>query len=162
MNELCIKQLNIYESIADILKIFADSEIGGQYELNNDVICDYINGKAFVDFFECTTKEEIYERFTKDVINGYPIWQMLKLSEWTRKMVETSFAKECEEERLKAEKLYKCFTCKWFVQENTWFGLWQNCKVHSDKSGRFDRLSLRERSGPFKVKKICKYYERKE
>ena len=51
------KHLLIFSAITDILKIFADTEIGGQYDFNYDAIADYLNGLRVVhDFFEYNTK----------------------------------------------------------------------------------------------------------
>jgi len=148
------KYLNIYSAIRDILVIFADSEIGGEYEFNNDVIARYLDGKAIVDFWECNTKEEIYERFTQDIINGYPVWQMLILPEWTKGMIEKSFAEEVNKEEEEAKKIYKCLTCKHFCKSTTRFGMHYSCKRP------LKRMGMREpRSGPFELKKACKYYE---
>ena len=106
------KTIMITDAIIDILKIFADSEIGGRYEINYEAISDYIESIRCVgDYFECSTKEEIYNRFTEDIYNGLPVWRFLILSDWTSNMVEKSFTAECEAEKERMYKTYKCFTC---------------------------------------------------
>ncbi len=156
------KYLNIYSAIRDILVIFADSEIGGEYEFNNDVIARYLDGKAIVDYWECNTKEEIYERFTQDIINGYPVWQMLILPKWTKNMVEKSFQAEIKQKEIKAKQTYKCLTCKYYKEDITSFGVHQSCNkdktTKENHQGREIRF-LPARKGPFELKKSCKYYE---
>jgi len=86
------KQLITCSAIIDILRIFADTEIGGQYEIDFEAVCNYLDSMRFgVDYFNCSTAEEIYERFTEDIYNGLPVWRFLKLPEWTMKMVERHF-----------------------------------------------------------------------
>lgn len=156
-----IKYLTIYSAIRDILTIFADSEIGGEYEFNNEVISSYLKNKAIVDYWECETKEDIYARFTKDVENGYPIWQMLILPEWTKNMVEKSFQEEMKQEEIKAKQTYKCLTCKYYKETITSFGVHRSCnknKMSEEKRhGREIKFST-VRNGPFKLKKSCKDY----
>lgn len=155
-NELTTKQLLIYSAILDILKIFADTEIGGQYDFNYEEIANYLNSlKSINDYWECDTKEDIYERFTDDIYNGYPVWRMLKLSPWTAKMVEKSFTDECEKLYQNECKKYKCLTCKYYKIINTMLGPLDNCTyVDPTKS----RGSIPHRREPFKLKKRCSKY----
>ena len=53
----------IFSAIIDILTIFADTEIGGQYEFDYDAIDNYIGSfKCGAEYFDYSTKEEIYDR----------------------------------------------------------------------------------------------------
>ena len=114
------KQLMACSAIIEILQIFADSEIGGQYEINYEAVANYIDSIKFsADYFECQTKEEIYERFTEDIYAGLPVWRWLKLSEWTMNMVERTFEDECQAEYRELCKKYKCLTCK-YHKVNLW------------------------------------------
>lgn len=148
------KTLNIYNAIIEILTIFADSEIGGEYEFDNDVIAKYLNTKAIVDYFDCKTKEEIYERFTTDILAGAPVFRMLKIPEWTRTMLEKSFTQTLSEEETKAKKTYKCLTCEYYKEHNTIYGTVLKCEYPFDTFKRLER----ER---FRLKKSCKYYSKK-
>ena len=151
------KALNIYNAIIEILTIFAESEIGGEYEFDNEVIANYLNTKAFVDYFDCKTKEEIYEYFTNDILNGAPVFRMLKIPEWTRTMLEKSFEQTVSEERAKAEKTYRCLTCKYYKETHTSYGVALECK-RPEKNPRFHSLTRREE---FRLKKSCKDYVKK-
>lgn len=112
------KTLDIYNAIVDILRIFADTEIGGQYEINNAAVADYLNSFACsAHFFDENDKEAIYQKFTEDILNGYPVYKMLILPEWTMKMVKNLFERERQEEYAEACNKYKCLTCKYLSEK---------------------------------------------
>ena len=143
------KQLMVFSAITDILRIFADTEIGGQYEFDFATIAAYLDSfKMATDYFDCSSKEQVYERFTADIYNGLPVWRMLKLPQWTADMVEKSFAVECQQEYKQACKTYKCLTCKYFEMRETEIGVYQKC-----------RHTQRIKREPFTIKKRCKNYE---
>lgn len=155
------KAVMITEAIIDILKIFADSEIGGQYQINHEAIADYLNSlRCASDFWESSTTEEIYERFTEDIIAGLPVWRFLILPEWTLNMVETMFAAEADAEYQQYCKTYKCPTCKYYGADYTDLGLFQECTY--EKNLRFSDRRILPKREPFKPKKRCKNYIRKE
>ena len=156
------KQLMVCAAIIEILQIFADTEIGGQYEIDYGKITDYVNSfKCSADYFECQTKEEVYERFTQDIYAGLPVWRWLKLSEWTMKMVERTFEDECQAEYQEMCKKYKCLTCKYYEAQHTRLGVLSKCNYRKEEPGKMHnrhRHSLR-RDGPFELKKKCKNYQ---
>lgn len=149
-------------AIIEILQIFADTEIGGQYEIDYDKIADYVNSfKCSADYFECSTKEDVYERFTQDIYAGLPVWRWLKLSEWTMKMVERTFEDECQAEYRKMCEMYKCLTCKYYKTQNTAIGVLSKCNYQVKEPNRmYNRHAhFRKRDEPFELKKKCKNYE---
>lgn len=160
------KQLMIFSAIIDILTIFADTEIGGQYEFNYDAIDNYISSfKCQAEYFDYKTKDEIYAKFTQDICNGLPVWRFLKLPDWTMNMVEKSFKTECENEMEQLKKIYKCLTCKYFKTERLSSGLlWQECRyeeTHKAKSKRrHDSILKPRREGAFEMKTKCDNYEK--
>ena len=106
------KQLMIISAMIDMLRLFADNEIGGQYEINFDKLCNYIDSiRCVSDYFECDTEEDVYNKFTEDIYNGLPVWRFLILPEWTANMVEKSFNTECQNEYEQLLKTYKCLSC---------------------------------------------------
>ena len=122
------KHLMVFSAILDILRIFADSEIGGQYDFDLNKISEYLNSLRMIkDYFECQTKEEVYKRFTNDIYNGFPVWRFLKLPDWTMNMVEKSFQNECQQEYKEMQKKYKCLTCKYYSAKMTQIGIYQEC-----------------------------------
>ena len=158
------KQLIIFSAIIDILTIFADTEIGGQYEFDYDAIDNYISSFGCqAKYFDYKTKDEIYTKFTQDIYNGLPVWRFLKLPDWTMNMIEKSFKTECENELEQLKKIYKCLTCKYFKAERLSSGLlWQECKyeeVHKTKSKRrHDGILKPRREGAFEMKTTCDNY----
>lgn len=159
------KQLIIFSAITDILTIFADTEIGGQYEFDYDAIDNYISSfKCSAEYFDYSTKEEIYDRFTQDIYNGLPVWRFLKLPEWTMKMVEDSFRVECENELEQLKKIYKCLTCQYYHTEKLTMGLiWQECKYEKEQNKRkrmCDKRYVLKREEPFEIKTKCNNYKK--
>lgn len=155
------KQLMIISAMIDMLRLFADNEIGGQYEINFDKLCNYIDSiRCVSDYFECDTEEDVYNKFTEDIYNGLPVWRFLILPKWTANMVEKSFNAECQNEYKQMEKTYKCLTCKYFKEQKTIMGILPKC-TYDAGSGRTD---LRRTSAhkPFNIKKRCKNYEKGE
>ena len=168
------KQLITCSAIIDILRIFADTEIGGQYEIDFEAVCNYLDSMRFgVDYFDCNTTEEIYERFTKDIYNGLPVWRFLKLPEWTMKMVEKTFQNECDQTHMEMKRTYKCLSCKYLYVRNTSFGVLQECKYEKIKEKEEEEAYRRNninshrefhkfrpyRKGPFELKQECDNYE---
>lgn len=162
------KQLMIFSAMIDILTIFADTEIGGQYEFDYDAIDNYISSfKCQAEYFDYQTKDEIYAKFTQDIYNGLPVWRFLKLPNWTMNMVEKSFKTDCENEFEQLKKIYKCLTCKYFHSHRLSVGLiYQECKyeeAHKTKSKRrHDGILKPRREGAFEMKTACDNYEVKD
>lgn len=153
------RPFDLYEAITDILTVFISSEIGGDVEFDNEAIAEYINSFACVaDFWGHHSKEDIYEKFTEDILNGYPVWRMIKLPEWTLKMVEKSFNIECLEAEQRAKKTYRCLTCKHYCEVSTQLGALSKCKrercsVNANPIG-FSRGVLPQ------LRKVCRLYEK--
>ena len=143
-------------AIIDILKIFADSEIGGQYEIDYDKIAEYLKSFRFAsDYFDAKTKDEIYDKFTQDIYAGLPVWRFLILPTWTMNMIERSFANECQQEMALMRKTYKCLTCKYYSEQHTMIGVLPKCNYKP-----IGHSSIPKRK-PFTLKKRCSQYERK-
>lgn len=157
------KHLMVFSAIMDILKIFADSEIGGQYEFDYEVIASYIDSyKMATDYFYCKTKDDFYNRFTEDIYNGFPVWRMLKLPKWTYDMVEKTFKSDCEAEFEAYKKQYKCFTCKHYRQKQTDIGVLMSCNFEDSKTS-LKSTTGREphscnRKEPFRLQEQCNNY----
>ena len=162
------KHLLIFSAITDILKIFADTEIGGQYDFNYEEIAKYLNSlKSVNDYWSSDTKEEIYETFTKDIYEGYPVWRMLKLTPWTSNMIEKSFTKDCEQLYNEECKKYKCLSCRYYKVINTELGPLDNCTYEEQHTYNISKSSstgrkhwLPKRKEPFELKTQCLQYEK--
>lgn len=159
------KQLMIFSAIIDILTIFADTEIGGQYEFDYDAIDNYISSLGCqAEYFDYQTKDEIYAKFTQDIYNGLPVWRFLKLPDWTTNMVEKSFKTECENELEQLKKIYKCLTCKYFHSHRLSAGLiYRECKyekMQNETKRMCDRRFILKREESFELKTTCDNYEK--
>ena len=158
--------LDFYQVITDILDVFIATEIGGAVEYNNEVIAAYITSlNCHLHFFDANTKEEIYQQFTDDILNGYPVWQMVKLPEWTKRMVEKTFAAEQADALEKAKKKYKCLTCKFYEEKKSELGTRRFC--HNEKCdvnkgfGRFELNRFQRTKGLLRELRCrCKLYEK--
>lgn len=152
------KIVKITSAIREMLEIFAEQEIGYDVEIDDDALASYIDSnKGFADYFLANTKEEIYDVFLKQILNGYPVWQLLKLSDWTKNMLQREFQKEIDEEEQEMKKRYACLTCKYYSYTETSLGRLPKCHGESwikDEFGfRKERVKLR---------KQCKRYEKLE
>ena len=158
------KRFEFYSAILDIVKIFAETEIG-TCEVNEEALAEYCsNAKFAVDNFNIKTKEDIYQKITDDILGGFPVWQFLNVSDWTKEMISRSFAKE--ENKLKEElkRKYKCYTCKYYVGKQTSYGYIEKCSyIESIRSvHKRDFTLCRTRRDKFKPKKSCKNYKKEE
>lgn len=152
------KQLMIISAMIDMLRLFADNEIGGQYEINFDKLCNYIDSiRCVSDYFECDTEEDVYNKFTEDIYNGLPVWRFLILPEWTANMVEKSFNTECQNEYEQLLKTYKCLTCKYYKEQKTMMGILPKCTFKVRDGHKLPRTHK-----PFDLRKSCKNYEKGE
>lgn len=146
-----VKQLRFYQGIVDIVKIFGETEIG-DCEVDEEAVAKYVASLKFTsDTWGLESKDEIYQKITDDIINGWPVWEFLKISDWTKQMLEKSFAEEVIKEREELERKYKCYTCKYLNESPTSLGMFRKCMR---PRGRFEM----ERRDYFEPKKRCKSY----
>lgn len=158
MGQISAKHLMVCNAIIDILHIFADTEIGGQYDIDYTALSKYLNSlKCVSDYFECETKEDVYERFTEDVYNGLPIWRFLILPKWTKTMVEASFEQECQTEYKIMQNKYKCLTCTFHKVVNTQVGVITECTY---KEPFKERRGVPKRKEYNNLKTHCEHYQR--
>lgn len=151
------KRFEFFSAVCDIVQIWGETEIG-TCEVDEEVVANYCcSDKFWKDHFNCHTKEDIYEKLTNDIINGFPVWEFLKLSDWTKEMLEKSFATEQTEKWKELCKTYKCYTCEYYHSEDTGLGLYEKCKKPKDDIRQRGMMRKRE---IFEVKKNCKHYKK--
>lgn len=160
-----IKQLYYFLAIKEIVELFAEQELGSRCEINVEAVMNYVQSFDFaLESMDKNNKEDIYQLVTDDIINGYPIWQLLNIPEWTKNMLvrEYEFKKQQEIERL--QKTYKCYTCKYFSESVHSIGVYQECNRPKEPPKRkYMNWNLHSRDRePFNPKKRCKYYEKVE
>ena len=163
------RQINYIFAVRDIVELFAETELGSGCEVDVEKLINYVSG---FNFFanemwgvKGDDKEAIYQIVTDDILAGFPVWQLLKIPEWTKNMLEREFAAEQKRKREELERTYKCFTCKYLDERETGLGIYRECKWKPPERDRHRNLTLwrnSNRGADFKAKKRCKNYERKE
>ena len=155
------RTIMLSNAIQDILKVFAEQEIGCNIEINEKALAEYLDSiKGISDYFEANTKEEMYEIFLNQVLDGYPIWQLLELPEWTKNILEHEFQVELAANKKKAEKEYACLRCKHYSCKETPYGSIQTCHGFNFKTKCNAKTYYSVRFKPRKTK--CKDFEERE
>ena len=149
-----LKQLLYFNAFKDIIEIFGETECGCN-ELDIEKIANFVASDTFFfKTFNLANEEDILNYVTNKILDGFPIWEFLKLTSWQKDMLAKSFKQECEDEYNELKKTYKCFTCKYYHIENMSLGVIQKCNRPKDK-----RHNMFYRD-TFELKKTCKYYEK--
>lgn len=150
--------IKISGAIREILEIFVSQEIGENVEVDEDALAEYMDSyRCIADYFDANTKDKMYEVFLNQVLAGYPVWQLLKLSDWTKNMLIREFNAELEEEKRKAQKTYACLRCKHYSYDDVSLGRIHKCHGNSKilKSDGFAHL--------FELRKTkCKDFEKRD
>lgn len=113
---------NLGECEVDILKIlnFADSEY---FKL--------------MLAWDCITQDDYFVLIEKMVLEGFAIWDFLKISDWTRKILDKEFAQEEIKREQEIQNKYICYKCQYFSQHETSLGIIYKCnKPRNNKSMR--------------------------
>lgn len=152
------KQLIYFNEFKEIISIFGQTEIGTD-EVDIESLTEYLEtDKFFVDLFDYKTDDidAIDSYITELIENGFPVWRFLKISDWTKDMIEKSFKQECQEELKELQKQYLCFSCKHYLVKDTSIGLLVRCQNPNCKH------YYRNRTGPFSLQEDCIEYESKK
>lgn len=152
-----VKQLLFFDTFQKMVSIWGEQEVGTG-EIDIVKLASYLVSDKFqIDTFDYDNQEDIEIYITEYILNGFPIWEYLKISDWTKDMVSKSFKEEVKKEQEELNKVYKCYTCKYFNVKSTSFGIIQKCKNESENKN--SRYHLKRRDC-FEVKKSCKYYDK--
>lgn len=141
-----------YQAFINVLTVFGETEIGSS-EPNYEAISNYMSTLDFFNDQFCAPKcrdaiEYFEEQLTQRILDGFPVWRFLKLSDWTMNMIEKSFLDECVAEKAAMKKKYCCLRCK-FIRER---GLGYSCNAPHMRY----KLTPRE----FELKEKCRYFRR--
>lgn len=152
------KQLMYFNAFKEIVSIFGQIEIGCE-EVDVESLATYLSSdRFFFDSFTANTEEEMQEQITELIENGFPVWRFLKCSDWTKNMVEKSFKDECEREKEKMLKTYKCLSCQYYECRQTHIGFLEKCLCDNfNKNSKWNN-----KRNDFKLKKSCKNYIKRE
>ena len=148
-------------AVKEIVELFAEQELGSRCEINIPAVISYVESFKFAsDTWGIYSKDEIYQLVTDDILAGYPVWQLLNVSEWTRQMLQRELDAKIKREREEAERKYKCYSCKYFVEKETQLGAWVECKWKPPEEKRCFSWK-QNRGASFEFKTRCKNYERR-
>ena len=65
------KRFMFFSAVCNIVQIFGETELGS-CEVDEEAVAEYTMSDHFVaHLFSCTTKEEVYEKVTNDILNGF-------------------------------------------------------------------------------------------
>lgn len=151
-----IKQLVYFNEFKEIVSIFGQTEIGTE-EVDVEALADYLaSDKFFVDLYNYDIQDidGIDSYITNLIENGFPVWKFLKISDWTKDMVEKSFTEECEQELDIMKKKYCCLSCNYYIVKDTPYGLLTRC---TNKNCKY---YYGNRNETFTLQKECKKYEK--
>lgn len=154
-----IKQYMFFNYFKEMLEIFGQTEVGCD-EVDIEALAAYLlSDKFIVDSFNYNTEDEAKEFITNLILDGFPIWQYLKCSDWTKSMVEKSFSNEMKSEYEKQCQIYKCLTCKHYKVTQTGLGILDECTYVEPTDEMKPWLGRKQRGVNFTWKKECKNYE---
>jgi len=151
--------LNYYSAIVEFLQIYASQEIGEIPEVDNEVICNFINSDRFITFRfrnDMSSKGTIFKFLEEQILDGFPIHHFFKLSEWKINILDREMIIDETKERNK----FLCYSCSYFKEDETPYGRLLDCSYVKEVEGsrRFFKAVRRER---FEVVKICDTYKNK-
>lgn len=161
------KKYVFLEALIKFSEIFGSENIG-EYELDLTKIMEFADSEYFIlrMSWDCETLDDYYKLIENMVLDGFPIWNFFRISDWTKNMLVREFQEQVKEE-LKAEeeekKKYKCYTCEYFEEIKTPLGTIEKCNKPREENGFRRFRMLTERESIFEPKKECNYYkERRE
>ena len=142
-----------YQAFVNVVTVFGETECGG-VEPNFNAIVSYISSIQFLsDRFDCPKGcdpvEYFEEQLTQRILDGFPVWRYLNLSDWAMEMIERSFKAECDAEMEVLRKKYCCLRCKYLRERGPGY----YCDAPSE------RMKLRPRE--FDLKEKCSKFRRK-
>lgn len=110
------------KAFLQFIETWASEEIGSNVEVDFVKVFKYLTSERF--FFQefensgDLSEEELYEVALKSVeakvLAGFPVWEYLRMSDWTKRMLEVTFQSEADKELSEAKKKYPCLSCRFF------------------------------------------------
>lgn len=160
------KKYYYFLAIRDIVRLFGEQELCSECEVNVPAVINYIDSYNFnIDTWDTTSKEELYQKITDDILDGYPVWRLLDIPEYKMNILEKELSDKAQKELEQLKKTYKCYTCKYFNETVTSIGILRECNWKASENynnGHEHIFKLKRNHEPFNPKKRCKKYERKE
>lgn len=157
------KRFFFYSSVIDIVQIFGETELGS-CEVDEEAVAQYcMSDRFWSDNFTGCNKEDFYQKITDDILSGMPVWEFLKVSDWTKRMLEQSFVEEKELKWRELCKKYKCYTCQFYNAVETGIGLHESCTYEKEQQkNRREFRDWRVRRDCFEPQEKCINYSAKK
>lgn len=139
------------------MSIYGETEVGCS-EIDTTAVAHYVaSDNFFVDYFDCLSEEDLSQQLTKEIIKGFPIWRFLKISDWTKTMLDKQLQQTIAEEQQRLQKTYKCMTCQYFEEVDTTLGTICKCTYTNTNNSDFNpgcKKFLRGQNILHKLKKL--------
>jgi len=142
-------------------EIWANNNIGSNIQVDYDRLISYVKSDkfTFLDGWQLDSLDDCFREIEEMLLDGFPIWQLFVISEWTSRMLEETFAQDIK----KAQEPFLCLTCTYFDTRETSIGTLSKCNyvIPSELGIHHSRTKL-ERTGPFEHRRECINYKIKE
>lgn len=117
------------EGLINFLDIYAQTEIGGEIELDIMKIALHINSAQFEndDLYAINSIDDVYRLLETLTIMGLPVWRFLKLSEYQKQIFEFGYNELLLSAKINATYERPCYGCIWYDESNTFLGVLRKC-----------------------------------
>lgn len=168
MNSVDVKYIYL-ECFIKFVEIYGQNELGN-CEVDIAKLGHYCEDMFFhLKHFRLSSIEEIYKNIEQKILDSFPIWEYLKVSDWTKDMLKRNFQDEQINKEKELKEKYICYRdCAYFNRKNTSLGPIERCHYQeedlSDPVSRFRnkrRFSL-TREELFEPLKNCNFYKEKQ
>ncbi len=123
------KKLFIFKNFVEFLSIYGSENYGTSAEVDWDKVYGLIMGHSILDlnaeldnvlykdFSSEEFRDAVFSYIEKQVLGGYPVWRLFKMSDWLNSKLEQGLAEQCRIQDEKDFKRYKCYHCKYYFDE---------------------------------------------
>jgi hypothetical protein len=145
------------EAMIRFTEIFANEHLG-DCKVDIAKVIQFAESPAFKlrVAWECKTLDDYYKLVEEMVLEGFPIWEYLKISEWTKNILHKEFVNEVKTEEETRQKKYKCYSCEYFKETNTMLGTLYKCNKPKENQGM---LKVNRNKEIFEFKTRCKDFK---
>lgn len=126
------------KAFVEFISVWANEEVGSGVEIDFIKLYRYVsNDNFFLENFDASKADEnealelALKKVEDMVLTGFPVWDYLKVPEWTKTMLEKTFKAETMAKREEATKKYPCLTCGYFSQ--SYFALGSIDECHNEE-----------------------------
>lgn len=150
------------EAFVLIAEIYAQTEIGEGIKVDIPRIAVFVNSPDFEnqECYQITQLSQIYDHITEEILNGFPIFRFLKLTDWQLKMCEKDWQSRINEEEEELKKKYPCKRCIHLHEKYTSLGMICKCKSRKRNTTKYG-IGYTENPGfhDYTKTKSCRFLE---